>query len=150
MEWPHLCGIVSLRRGGVDELQDFQGTWQAVWLAEDGQKFTAEEVRSTTLTISGDVYTFHLPDQVFHGVIGRIVRNRNCGAMDFDANGPSATGKTCLGIYVLEDDELMVCVAPPGQDRPRSFARHRGGGNWVFLLKRYVPSRLCPVAEAVG
>jgi len=97
----------------MDDLQDFQGMWQAVWLAEAGRKMTAEEVKKTRLMIWGNRYTFHLADCTFHGIIGKIDRTRNRGAVDFVAEGPRAAGKTCLGIYLLEDDELSLCVAPP-------------------------------------
>jgi uncharacterized protein (TIGR03067 family) len=134
----------------VDELQDFQGTWQAVWLAEDGRKMTAEEVKRTRLTISANRYTFHLGDYDLHGVIDRIDRTRNGGAVDFVAEGPGGAGKTCLGLYLLEEDELTVCVAPPGRERPTSFAPKRGSGHSLYLLKKYVPSRVRPVEAAVS
>jgi len=134
----------------VDDLQDFQGIWQAVWLAEKGRKMTAEEVKKTRLTISGDKYTFHLVNYTFHGTIARIDRTRNYGAIDFVAQGLKSAGKTCLGIYLLEDDELTVCVAPPDRERPTSFAPRRGSGHSLYLLRKYVPSRVCPVEEAVS
>jgi len=134
----------------VDDLQDFQGIWQAVWLAEKDRKMTAEEVKKTRLTISEDRYTFHLADYTFHGFIGSIDRTRNRGAVDFVAEGPSAAGKTCLGIYLLEDDELTVCVAPPGRERPTSFSPQRGSGHSLYLLRKYVPSTVRLVEEAVS
>jgi uncharacterized protein (TIGR03067 family) len=134
----------------VDDLQDFQGTWQAVWLAADGRKMTAEEVKRTSLTISGNRYTLLLAGYTLHGIISKTERTRHLGAVDFVAEGPSAVGKACLGIYLLEDDELTVCVAPPGQERPTAFAPRRGSGHSLYLLRRYVPSRVRPVEEAVG
>jgi uncharacterized protein (TIGR03067 family) len=134
----------------VDDLQDFQGTWQGVWLAADGRKMTAEEVKRTSLTISGDRYTFLLAGDTFHGIISKTERTRNLGVVDFVAEGSRAAGKTCLGIYLLADDELTVCVASPGQERPTSFAPRRGSGHSLYLLRRYVPSRVRPVEKAVG
>jgi len=134
----------------VDDLQDFQGIWQAVWLAEKGRKMTAEEVKETSLTITGNRYTFHLADYTFHGTISRIASTHNCGAVDFVAEGPSSIGKTLLGIYLLEDDELTVCVAPPERERPTSFSPQRGSGHSLYLLRKYVPSWVRPVEEAVS
>jgi uncharacterized protein (TIGR03067 family) len=121
-----------------------------VLLAEDGRKDDPDEVKRTRLTLSGDRYTFHLGDYDLHGVIGRIDRTRNRGAVDFVAEGLGGAGKTCLGIYLLEGDELTVGVAPPGRERPTSFAPKRGSGHSLYLLKRCVPSRVRPVEEAVG
>jgi uncharacterized protein (TIGR03067 family) len=134
----------------VDDLQDFQGTWQALWRAEDGRQVSGAEVKRTRLTLSGDRYTFHLGDYDLHGVIGRIDRTRNRGAVDFVAEGPRAAGKTCLGIYLLQGDKLAVCVAPPGWERPRSFAPRRVSGHSLYLLERYVPSGVRPVEEAMS
>jgi uncharacterized protein (TIGR03067 family) len=134
----------------VDDLQDFQGTWQAVWLAQDGRKMSAEEVGRTSLTISGDRYTFHLGDADWSGTIDTAERTRKRGAVDFVAEGPRAAGTTCLGIYVLGDDELSVCVSPPGRERPTSFAPRRGSGRSLYLLSRCVPSGVRPVVEAVS
>lgn len=134
----------------MDDLQDFQGVWQAVWLAAKDRKLTPEEVKKTSLTISGNRYTFHLANYTLHGIIGRIDRTRHSGAVDFIAEGSRSIGKTCLGIYLLEDDELSVCVAPPDRERPTSFAPQRGSGHSVYLLRRYVPARVQPVEEAVG
>ena len=103
----------------------------------------------TGLTISGDRYTFHLADLDLHGTIGRIDRTRNHGPVDFVSDGPEGAGKTCLGVYVLEDDELNVCVAPAGNERPTSFAPKPGSGHSLYLLRRCVPSRVRPVQAAV-
>jgi uncharacterized protein (TIGR03067 family) len=134
----------------VNDLRDFQGTWWAVWLAEDGRRMTADEVKRTRLTISGERFTFHLADYDLHGVIAGIDPTRTHGAVDFVADGPGATGKTSLGLYLLEGDELNVCVAPPGRERPTSFAHQRGSGHSLYLLRRFVPSRVRPVEAAVG
>ncbi len=137
----------------MHDLEDFQGTWLAVWRAQDGLRIQAEEVGRTTLTIAGDHYTFHHRDADWSGTIDRIVRTRNHGAVDFVPEEPTARGKPCRGIYVLEDDELAVCVAPPGQERPASFAPLRGSGHSLYLLKRSVPPRGGPVeleAEGLG
>jgi uncharacterized protein (TIGR03067 family) len=133
----------------MDDLQDLQGTWLAVWLAQNGRKIIPEQVRRTSVTVSGNRYTLHLGDDHRSGTIDRIHRIRNRGSVDFIADGAQAAGKRYLGIFVLEDDELSVCVAPAGRERPLSFARRPGSGHSLYLLKRFVPSRIRTVEEAV-
>ena len=120
----------------MDDLQDFQGTWQAVWLAADGRKRTAAEAGRTRLTIAGDGYTLRLGEVVSHGVIAGIDPTRSHGAVDFVPAGRDGSGGRSLGLYALGDDELAVCVAAPGEGRPTSFAPRRGGGHSLYLLKR--------------
>jgi uncharacterized protein (TIGR03067 family) len=131
----------------VNDFQNFQGIWQAVWLAEDGRKVTGEEVQRTGLTISGDRYTFQLPDHASFGIIGGD-RSRNRGSLDFVVEGPQAAGTKRLGIYLLMDDELTVCMAQPGRERPTSFGPRRGNGHSVYLLRRFTPSRVRRIDEA--
>jgi uncharacterized protein (TIGR03067 family) len=126
-----------------DFWQDFQGTWYAVLLAEDGRKGDPEEVKRTRLTVSGNRYTLREGDYEFHGVLTGIDPARNRGPVDFLADGGHhGVENRFLGIYVLEDDELSVCVAGPGRDRPAEFNSRAGSGRRLYLFKRYVPSRV--------
>jgi uncharacterized protein (TIGR03067 family) len=47
--------------------------------------------------------------------------------------------KTAKGIYVLEGDELKVCMAPPDQERPKEFATKEGSQLMLVKLKREKP-----------
>ncbi len=132
----------------MDDWHDFQGTWQAVWLAQDGRKMTAEEVTDTTLTILGDRYTLRRGGHAFHGTISRVDRTRRGGAVDFLADEPAESGRTWPGIYVLNDDELNICVAPPGGERPTSFAARRGSSDSLYLFRRQVAAATRPVEPA--
>jgi uncharacterized protein (TIGR03067 family) len=134
----------------VDNWQDFQGTWQAVWRAEDGRKATAEEVRDTRLTISGDRYALRLGGYDFRGTVSGVDLARRRGVIDFVADGPGDGRQACLGIYVLADDELSICVAPPGGERPTSFVARLGSGHALYLLRRSVPSAIHPVEAAMS
>ena len=132
----------------MDAWQDFQGTWQAVWVAEDGRKLSAEAARDTSLTISGHRYTLRSQGHDFRGAMSRVGRTRRRGAVDFVADGSGDGRQAWRGIYVLGDDELSVCVAPPGRQRPTSFAARPGSGHWLYLLRRHVPPVDYPVAGA--
>jgi uncharacterized protein (TIGR03067 family) len=132
----------------VDELQDFQGTWQAVWLAADGRKMPAAEIGRTRLTIAGDRYTFHFVDHEWSGAIDRVDRTgKNRGPVDFVAEVGKGKAEKFLGIYLVADDELTFCVAPAGQERPTSFSPRRGSGHRLYLLKKEVSSSVRLVEE---
>jgi uncharacterized protein (TIGR03067 family) len=123
----------------MSSLQDFEGTWQAVLQVEDGQGRYADELRGT---VSGDQYTLHRGGYSYHGTSRGIDPGWNHGPIDFVVTGPEGAGKRWLGIYVLEDQELTVCVARPGRARPESFAPGRANGHWLYLLKRCAPAEV--------
>src|SRR5689334_7734399 len=50
-------------------------------------------------------------------------------------------GKTQAGIFQLEGDDLLVCVAAPGGQRPREFASAKGDGRSLTAWRRIKTSR---------
>jgi uncharacterized protein (TIGR03067 family) len=116
---------------------DLRGTWQAVWMETDGVGQPAEEVRKTRVSVSGNRYVLRLRGHDFQGVIIAAEPAAGECAVDFlRTGGPVGAGQRFPGIYLLEGDELTVCVAPPGGKRPRVFDCRPGSGCWLYLLKR--------------
>lgn len=116
---------------------DFRGTWQAVWLEADGHVRPAEETHKTQVMVSGDRYVLRLRGHAFQGVIIRADPTQGPNAVDFLRSGGAArAGERFPGIYLLEGDELTVCVAPPGGERPREFGCRAGSGCWLYMLRR--------------
>ncbi len=133
----------------MTDLQNIQGTWQAVWLEDDGRKIPAPQVKKTTVTIAGDSYTLHQDDKVFSGVITQIDPSKNPAPIDFlRTRGSDRSRKSYQGIYLLEGDEFSVCVAPPGKARPMDFDSRRGSGYWLYLLRRVIPESFADDREA--
>jgi uncharacterized protein (TIGR03067 family) len=118
------------------DLSSFQGIWKAVWLEDNGRKRPAEEVEATRVMIAGDRYTLYLRG---HHVAGRITDlnpTEEPGTIDFlSTEGWMGADKRLLGIYLLEDDELTICVAPPEKDRPTALDTRPGTGHWLCFLK---------------
>jgi uncharacterized protein (TIGR03067 family) len=103
----------------------------------DGVVRPAEEARKTRLTVSGNRYTLRLRGHDFAGIIIEADAVEGPDAVDFlRTGGPVGTGQRFPGIYLLEGDELTVCVAPPDGKRPRVFDCGAGSGCWLYLLKR--------------
>jgi uncharacterized protein (TIGR03067 family) len=118
-------------------LDDFRGTWQAIWLEADGRVRPAEETRKTRVMVSSDRYVLRLRGHDFEGVIIGADPAQGPNAVDFlRTGGPAGAGQRIPGIYLLEGDELTVCVAPPGGERPREFDCRAGSGCWLYLLRR--------------
>jgi uncharacterized protein (TIGR03067 family) len=133
----------------MTDLENIQGEWQAIWLEDDGRKIPAPKVKQTTATISGTSYTLHQGDQDFSGFITSIDPSQNPATIDFlRARGANDPGQSYRGIYLLEGDELSICVAPPGKARPMDFDSRRGSGYWLYLVRRVIPESFADERKA--
>src|SRR5207253_6260991 len=45
-------------------------------------------------------------------------------------------GKTVLGIYEVDGDNMRICSALPGKDRPTEFSSKEGSGHALITYKR--------------
>jgi uncharacterized protein (TIGR03067 family) len=121
----------------LSDWERLQGTWRAVLVEEDGRARPAGEVQAERVIVYGDRYSLRLRGHTFRGVVTRIEPGQAPRAIDFlCTEGPGAAGKRFLGIYLLEGDELTVCLAPPGRPRPTEFAGSRESGHALHLLRR--------------
>ena len=50
--------------------------------------------------------------------------------------GEEYAGKKALGIYSIAKDELRLCYAEPGAERPAKFESKPGDRVFLFILKR--------------
>jgi uncharacterized protein (TIGR03067 family) len=119
------------------ELARLQGTWQLVAVETDGQKAPEELIKSIRVTISGRTHTVRAGDRVLaHDVRFEIDPTASPKAVtDTIPDGPDQ-GQQIRGIYRLEADTLISCVAPPGADRPTEFAAKEGTGHTLRTFRR--------------
>lgn len=118
------------------ELKPLQGTWKLVAGEIGGRKMTKEEVGKSKLVFKGDHY------KVRRGngpkVTGSVSVDpaKDPKTIDItDSEGPNK-GKTLLGIYALDGDELKECFAAPGEARPTKFATQTGTTQFFHVWKR--------------
>jgi uncharacterized protein (TIGR03067 family) len=121
-----------------------------VLLADDGRKADADEVQRTRVTVAGNRYTLHLGGYEFHGIITGIEPTKDRGPVDFVGTaGRQGIGRRVPGIFILEGDELTVCVGPAGRARPTAFESRPGSGHRLYLLKRCGCSKVRTPEEAL-
>ena len=121
------------------EVEKLQGAWATLSIEADGQKVTDEEkIKTRKLTTKGDKYTLKVGDETVQGTI-EINPAKKPKTIDVKPDSGSNKGKTLLGIYQLEGDNLKICLAPPGKDRPAEFASNAGTGHQLVVYKREKP-----------
>jgi uncharacterized protein (TIGR03067 family) len=66
-----------------------------------------------------------------------------------DIAGQLNGSPVCKGIYMLDGDELRLCLGEPGKDRPAAFPRKPGPGEITILQRaRDAPAAGEPAAPA--
>ena len=117
--------------------EKLQGTWNAV-SGESGGKEDAE-AKEHALVFKGDEFNVKRGDKVIIKGTFKIDSSKKPKTIDMEiveAPGDD-TGKTALGIYKLEGDDLTWCVDEPGSgNRPKEFASKEGTKTMLVKLKR--------------
>jgi len=110
-------------------LEDLAGNYKVVALTRDGKEQPADTVNSTTVKIVKDELTITLKDKSHPAKI-KVDPKAKPAAIDIAPTDGPEKGRTFLGIYKVENDELHIAFAESG-DRPIAFKSDDG----VLLMR---------------
>jgi uncharacterized protein (TIGR03067 family) len=118
------------------EMKHFEGTWQLVSATKDGKETPKDVVKKIRVVIRGNKHSVYLGDE--------IVAKEIQFTIDPKKNPKTTTdklpdGKEIKGIYKLDGDTLISCVAGAGKDRPCEFVSMPGSGHTLRTFKRVKP-----------
>lgn len=120
------------------ELEKMSGTYKLISAETDGVMASADVLKNSKLVIKGDEHDVKVGDDIYKGT-HKIDPSKTPKTIDAsDVEGVNK-GKTMLGIYELTADELKVCFAPAGKDRPKEFSAKKGTGHMLHVWKREKP-----------
>lgn len=124
----------------IAEQAKFQGTWQLIAAESNGEKAPEERVKSVRVTITENSHTVRVGDQVVaHDVSFAIDPSKTPKEVTDTINEGPNKGKQIEGIYNLEGDTLISCVAPIGKKRPTEFTAKAGSGLTLRVFRRAKP-----------
>jgi uncharacterized protein (TIGR03067 family) len=112
--------------------EGLQGTWQVVFQEADGQQGPDEVVKRLRYVFKGDRLTIEPAEPGIGELSYRLDPTTDPKGIDLTF----AEGKTLFGIYLLEGDDLRICL---GQKRPTTFATEPGSGLVLVVLRRVRP-----------
>ena len=118
------------------ELKRLEGTWQLVAAKKDGKETPKDVVKKIRVVIKGNGHSVYFGDDVVAKEIQFTIDPKKNPKTTTDK---LSDGKEIQGIYKLDGDTLISCVAEVGKDRPSEFASNPGSGHTLRTFKRVKP-----------
>jgi uncharacterized protein (TIGR03067 family) len=125
-----------------NELKRHQGTWIATSSTFDGQKAPEEIVRLIKRIVTDDHVVWQRNGKQFAGTTVVLDSTNEPNTIDVIPDGGRNRGERILGIYKLDRDTLTICMAAPGQPRPKDFKAEKGNGWTLQTFTREKPTNL--------
>src|SRR5262245_18111577 len=125
--------------GGDDaaktELKKLEGVWQITSGEKDGKSI--DSIKRDEVTVSGDDFTVDHDGKVEFTATIKLYPNKKPKAVDLRITSERHKGKTVLGIYELNGDDLKLCITEAGaKSRPTDFSAKPGTDYLAVVLKR--------------
>ena len=115
------------------------GTWRVISYEKDGKKTPAEQLEKnrTIFSVDGKFMVQREGKTLVHGstLIDPTKKPKHSDATFTEGE---VTAKT-LGIYEVDGDNMKICYAFPGKDRPIEFSSKPGSGQVLIVYKRDKP-----------
>jgi uncharacterized protein (TIGR03067 family) len=134
------ASLLAAAAGGPanDVMAGLAGTWQMTGCEQNGSRAPDEWVAKRRLAITAEGRFTATTDDVAETNSGEVVLHPGGTPPSLDLRtdrGPFA-GKTVYCIYERDGDELKVCFACFGTDRPTTFTSGAGSGHVLTAYKR--------------
>ncbi|MBL9208088.1 MAG: TIGR03067 domain-containing protein [Opitutaceae bacterium] len=131
--WPHLARH-------VEWLRALEGTWSIERLEIEGAALPPGAFAASRILIDGDRFRTESPEADYEGIFNIDVETQP-HAIDIEfVAGPEA-GNWNHGIFLLEGDQLDLCLDLNGKPRPRTFHTTPGSGHACERLRRVSTNR---------
>jgi len=113
------------------------GAWEFVTWIRDGKEVEPLKEGKHISTFHGESFSAKVGDKILGKATIKVDSTRTPKTIDFTPlEGPNK-GKTAHGIYEVKADELRICNAQPGRDRPTEFASKEGSHISLRIYKRF-------------
>lgn len=113
------------------ELKKLAGSYVMVSGESTAEKLSEERIKDAKMTIEGEKYTASFGGD---SVTGTLKVDPTKTPKEIDAT--DSEGRTILGIYKFDKEQLTVCFAPPDKERPKEFSVKDGTGSFIHVWKK--------------
>ena len=116
------------------------GTWRVISLERDGKKTPAEQLEKTRSIIAADgKVTVQREGKTVVQTSFKLDPTKKPKQFEGTYSEGDLKGKTVLGIYEVDGDDMKSCYALPGKDRPTEFSSKADSGHVLITYKREKP-----------
>jgi uncharacterized protein (TIGR03067 family) len=129
-------GLAPAADEKADDNKALQGTWVYESLEWQGKKFTADQIKSTTITFDGDKVTMKIGDKVTMSGTFKVDSTKSPKAIDFTVTEGEGKGNVLLGIYKFDGETITTCMNLGGTERPKEFKSTEVSGTTVAVARR--------------
>lgn len=123
------------KEDGSADAKKLQGTWSVIKAVHNGEAAPDEKIQQVKVAFKDDKFTLNEGGQD-HEVTFKLDPTKKPRTMDAVPADGKFKGKTLQGIYALEGDELKLCLAQPGKERPTKFESTANSGHFLLVMKR--------------
>jgi uncharacterized protein (TIGR03067 family) len=114
--------------------KDLDGSWEFVSGIRDGKP--DQPPGKAVLIFKGNELAVKLGDKEMEKATIKADPTRTPRTLDIVPSMGPEKGNAALAIYEVKGDELRICVARPGKERPTEFSAKEGSGHSLITLKR--------------
>jgi erythromycin esterase len=127
----------SLSKAAQDELKQLQGAWRSVSMTQDGQELPLEgPLANLEIVIKGNERTTKAGETIFSRAVFSMNPAVTPKTVDVTITEGTQAGKTLLGVYDLDGNTYRICLAKPGDPRPKKIESKPGSGQTLTVLAR--------------
>lgn len=140
-----VVGVGVLTAGGDNDAikkdrKKMEGTWRVISYQKDGKKTPAEQLEKTRSIFNADGTAMVQREgkTIAQGNI-KIDPSKKPKQSEAIYTEGELKGKTVLGIYDIDGDNMKICFSLPGKDRPTEFSSKPDSGQVLITYKRDQP-----------
>lgn len=115
-----------------------EGTWSFVSAEAQGKKFSMKELADDRIVFTDKTMAAVTGGKVVNFFNYKVDAQTDPQSIDFDGIEGQDKGKTQLGIFEVNAQEMKLCVSVGGKDRPAAF-RTEEGKDWTLLVLKREP-----------